>query len=376
MRKILTSALLLNLLLIVASYAQLLQLKQLTIPEGVLAIRPGTGADCSGCQGLFLNGTQILRDQYISFNGVYPSPNDPQLVSVSTATGGNICCWEDYIIDFSVKPHLLVKDIGFKNDIARSAHGVTFTQNAGENELGDRLLGVYEYGWGSGKAILKTKAPQYSLSPLTQKQNPSDVLDDPILRAPLVALLGAKEFAEFRMSTAVSDKRDLKIVNGDIVLGSGCFPHACSNEMGLFIIDNKRKLAWAVEANDKVGVKSGRIWGVINKSESLVATEIGRWLSLNGISNGAVSMVPLPQFVMRLYGSQRVERKDAAALDVSGTIKIADTNKPNANVIRPVELFNLLAPSIYVVTANRSNGDELHWRHRAFQIRFNQARMR
>jgi hypothetical protein len=81
--------------------------------------------------------------------------------------------------------------------------------------------------------------------------------------------------------------------------------------MGLFIIDKKGKLAWAVEAKDNVesGVKSARMWGVITKSESLVATEIGKWLSVNGISKGAVSAVPLPQSVMTLYGSQPLEKK-------------------------------------------------------------------
>jgi S1-C subfamily serine protease len=46
-------------------------------------------------------------------------------------------------------------------------------------------------------------------------------------------------------------------------------------------------------------------------------------------------------------------------LDASGTIKIGDALTPNAKARAPVELFKLLAPSIYVVTANRSNGDEL-----------------
>jgi hypothetical protein len=98
------------------------------------------------------------------------------------ANGGTCCPPTPSMLDFSTKPHLLIQGVGFNKDISRSEDGVVFTQYVGSDELGDHILGVYEYLWGSGKATLKKKTPQYSIGPISQKQYPDDVLSDPIMR--------------------------------------------------------------------------------------------------------------------------------------------------------------------------------------------------
>jgi hypothetical protein len=336
-----------------------LQLKELLTPEGRLVIRPGKkGADCFDCVAAYLNGRQILTDQYVFIDSVFPSLKNPQLVSISTSSGGNCCPPTKYVLDFTVKPHLTVKGFGFGTDIADSENGVVFTDDAEDNEVSDHMLGVYEYRWGSGKAVLKKKTPVYSTSPLSRKQYPSDVLDDPTLRTPLIELMGAKGFAQFRLSTTVAGQDQLKVLNNGIVIGSGCFPHACPDDFGLFIIDTKRKLAWAAEGQENNGAMNAKIWGKITPLDILEKTEIGRWLDENKIPRNAVSLVPLPTALAQRYGTT-ASNNTLEPQDTSGRIKLAvETNDERHDALSPIQLFKTLAPDIYIVNAKRSNGDE------------------
>ncbi len=335
------------------------QITKITTSEGVLSIRPGKGTDCYACQGLYLNGRQILHEQYVFLTAAYPTFQNPQLVSVSTSTGGNCCLPIPDLLDFSVKPHLTVSEIGFDKDIARSQNGVVFTQYTGSDGLGDRLLGLYEYVLGSGKAILKKKIPEYSTGPLNQKQYPDDVLSDPVMREPLLQLLGKKYFPTFRMHTEVAGK--VKIIDDRVIIGAGCQPHDCNDAFAIFIIDTKKNLAWAAEGESASdGKRSARIWGVLGKNDQKIVSEISEWMASQEIPSDAISRVPLPNSVAMLYEA----RTDA---DANGPLNSANLGKiglstgespVRATVLAPVELFKLLAPSIYVVHARRSNGDE------------------
>ena len=304
------------------------QITRITTNQGVLAIRQGKGKDCYNCQGLYLNDKEILHDQYVFLNSIYPSSKDPQLVSVSTSGGGNCCPPTPYMLDFSVTPFLVVKGLGFDKDIARSEHGVVFTQTIDRNELGDLLLGMYEYVWGTGKAALKKKTPQYSIGPLSQKQYPDDVLSDPIMREPLLQLIGEKYFPTFKIHTEVAGK--VKIIDDRYVVGAGCQPHDCPFDFAMFIIDTKRRLAWAAEGKEtEDGQKSARIWGKINKKDNLLLKENVDWLASNEIPSGSVTRVSLPDSVSKLYetrGSGDVGT--LVKLDNSGKVDISPAASP------------------------------------------------
>jgi hypothetical protein len=247
-----------------------LDLNSLQTSQGLLTIdkphRPNT-PQLLWPDVLSLNGKQLLTDAFVKIESVYPSLKNPKLVSISSSSGGNCCPPTPYILDFSVNPPLIMKDFGFGPDIAESESGVVFTSGAGSKELDDDMLGVYEYRWGSGKPRLKKKTPVYSSIPLSQKQYPDEVLSDQIIREPLVELLGAKEFSQFRHSTDLGN--DLKVLNDNIVIGSGCQPHNCPFKVGLFIIDINRRLAWAAEAENNNDVMSAKIWGKITPLDEL-----------------------------------------------------------------------------------------------------------
>ncbi len=253
------------------------QLREVRTREGILSVSVDKGNDSNSC--LVLNGKKISCDMEVFIDAVYPSINDAELVSVSLGNGGTCCPPVPMILDFTVKPHLSVKGIGFGGDIARSERGVVFTQyGVDSNEFGDPMIGVYEYKLGSGKAVLGKKTADYNLKPLGQKENAYEVLGDPVVRAPIVELLGSKEFADFRRFVTVSVSGDLKIINDSVIVASGCMPHNCDFSFGMFIIDSKRKLAWAVEVEGSSNVPSARLWGVIGKKDKLVASEISKWL--------------------------------------------------------------------------------------------------
>jgi Trypsin-like peptidase domain len=328
--------------------------------EGMLTIGTEKGNDCYECQGLYLNGKELLHDRYVSIAAAYPSFQNPQLVKVSSSGGGSCCPPVSYVLDFSVTPHLLL-EMDFGNDISRSANGVVFTQHAGTNEFGDDLLGVYEYVWGSGKPDLKKKTPQYTRGPISQKKSPQDVLGDPIVRAPLVKLMGAKQFALFRHYTAIAPE-ELNISDNHIIAGSGCVPHACTSQFGLFVIDSRKKLAWAVEGEDDLdGQRSGRLWGVLSASNPVPRDAIRRWLSHYNIAYSTVTSVPLAPALAQEYASRSgdgINGSPPPVPDKSGKIAMrAEAAVEQHTSISPVVLFKTLASSIFIVTAIRDNGD-------------------
>ncbi len=225
------------------------------------------------------------------------------------------------------------------------------------------MLGVYEYRWGSGKAILKKKTPQYSIGPLSQKRFPSDVLSDPVIREPLVKLLGDKTFVSFRLYTEVTSAEELNVIDDHTVAGSGCFPHFCSGQFGLFVIDSRRKLAWAIEGEeDANGQRRARLWGVLSAKDPVPQTEIRQWLSRNNIAYAAVSSVPLAPAVAREYATGTADDFNggvSSAPDKAGKANITvEASAERHNAISPVELFKTRAPSIFIVDAIRHNGDE------------------
>lgn len=149
-------------LTVVASSTSLAQpqMKELSTPEGLLRIHPGKGTDCFDCTVLSLNGKQVLRDQYIFIDAIYPSPSDPQLVSISTSSGGNCCPPSQYMLDFSVKPHLMVHDAAFGTDIARSEKtGSSSHRTRGPTSLGISCSAFMNTDGAAAKRSLRRRRP-------------------------------------------------------------------------------------------------------------------------------------------------------------------------------------------------------------------------
>ncbi len=73
-----------------------------------------------------------------------------------------------------------------------------------------------------------------------------------------------------------------------------------------------------------------------------------------------LSVVPLSKAAREAYAAKQPDsRNENAGTDVSGKIKVAEMSRPKTGAIAPVELFKILAPSMYVVNVTESNGDEL-----------------
>jgi S1-C subfamily serine protease len=135
----------------------------------------------------------------------------------------------------------------------------------------------------------------------------------------------------------------------------------CDTYYAMFILDLKRKLAWAVEGEEEnVGQKSARVWGIVNKKDEFVLKEIVGWLASHEIPLVSITHVSLPESVSRSYEAHGGGDVDASAvLDSSGKVNISnDASSTRTHPLAPVELFRLLAPSIYVVHATQMNGDE------------------
>jgi hypothetical protein len=320
-------------------------------PQGILKTAEGHGENCYNCRGLFLNGKQIMHDFSITIDAVYPSEGPTLLASVSVSNGGNCCPPTRYILDFNQKPFRLVRDHGFDKDISRSEHGVVFSQLDGESALGDPLMRVSEYDFSTGRVSELKSTPQYDTEPLASKKYPWDVLGDPTLRAPLVALLGPKSFLELRYHVTLSSPDMLSITSDGLIFGHGNMPHS-AEDGGAFIIDTKRKLAWAVQSDDGKAV----LWGVL-KREDKVSQFLAGWLAENHVAASDVSFAPLSSTQKSLYSLATTPK--GPDFDTRGHVLEAVSMTPSSIPLNTVQLFKTLSPSIFVVVAKMDGGDTL-----------------
>jgi len=225
--------------------------------------------DCS--QAITLNGKKLVSDRYASIDAAYPSLTNPLLVTVGTSSGGNCCRPTSHIIDFTASHPIVIPDRGFGKDIAASEKGVIFSDYLGEDELGDTSLGLFRYQLGTGHLQLLRKFSLYSQTPLLQKKSPDDILSDPIVRAPLLQTVGRSNFAEFRSRMGIGPEP--KIIDNRFIVASGCMAHFCSARRGMFVIDQTRHVAWALEWKDKLETNTNTdqltLWGVLRRNKSL-----------------------------------------------------------------------------------------------------------
>jgi hypothetical protein len=115
---------------------------QLKTSSGILIAREVLGNDCGSqstfaepCIALYFNDRVLLADNHLDITRVFPSKENPQLVDIETSTGGNGCCWESYILDFTTRPPRIMKGHSFGSEISRTESGVVFQDSAGKDTL-------------------------------------------------------------------------------------------------------------------------------------------------------------------------------------------------------------------------------------------------
>ena len=336
---------------------------RVSTPYGALLTRDGKGRECGQysiqCQVLTLNGKKLFADFAAYISAVYPSKESPSLVTVTVCNGGNAIPCDNYILDLTTSSPLIIKDFGFDKEIFQSENGVIFKKYINNDEIGDFIYGLYKYVLGTGRPQLLQKFPEYSMTPIQQKQTATDVLNDPLVREPILRAVGKSNFSDFRNSMAVAGREDFQIIGDRFVVGSGCTPHACNSMGGMFVIDQRRNVAWALTwENDK----GATLWGVLRKDDTVPLKLIGKWLQTNNLTWSMVKLAPLPPDVANAYASSKISEEKPrpnAYSDASGKVNInIAAGERKSSELTPVLLFKMLAPSIYIVNAKRGNGDE------------------
>lgn len=333
---------------------------RLATPHGALEVRDARGPICGDmgtCKIVQLSGKVLLRDWTATIDFAYPSQGGPRLVGLTMSTGGNACCWQSYFLDLSGTVPLLVKQPGsFGVKLVTQAEGgVLFDSDTGDDALGDRLITVFKYTWGSGTPIALKTGPKYSQTPLRQKQYPEDVLSDLTLRPPIMATVGRSNFKKFRQTMMVS--HGISLIESRFLIGSGCMPHFCCGSSSIFVLDLLKNAAWAIESANPTcqpGTGTARMWGTLEQDDVTPTQYLSQWLA----------SVHIPW--------SRVSRDRAQLSPADAAAQLASPPKwPKAEIALKVEipvqelrsitlspdvLFETLAPAIYVVEATRLDG--------------------
>lgn len=303
-------------------------------PAGLVEVKPGAGPACGGtsydeqCLVLYIGGKRVAGDYHLSLSAVLPSVGNPALLGVETSTGGNGCCWESYLVDVSTAQLYAFSGYSLNQKARLVGHDVFFESIVDQNKLGDLLLITYRYRIGSGiKPSSVESHPQYNNKPLANGMYPYDILSNPHLREPLMRLIGEDKFAEYREYLGVSGP--IKIINNQYFVGSGCKPHDCGSRFGIFVIDMKNDLAWALVGEGKYNQPStARRWGILTSDDVVPKKEILLWQRDQRIAFGAIKDVPLSENMISLYlkprlsqttsGSSSLEMKPFQTPPISG----------------------------------------------------------
>lgn len=335
-------------------------IERLETPAGLLVSRKAQGPDCNGygtgdCSTITLNGKVLFTNWYTSIGKVYPENGTPQLVVVSTHGGGNAVGASHHIIDLTQSPAIIVESSGADvNTFWRAENGVLIEQYAGRDDLGDLLIGVFSYSWGMGKLVELRKAPSYTLIPSSLKNYPEEVLADPILREPLLRIIGRDHFKDFRSRIAVQSP--LKTISERYIVGNGCTPHLCGGNDGIFVLDTLQKTAWAIE---REGL-AGRMWGSLSANDVTPMRILGEWLRERRLSLANLTSSPSTPPLTQVPGSTNLPVFASAPRLVSSTgrVRLARTEtEVRANELTPVALFEAVASTVYVIKVERPNGD-------------------
>lgn len=289
------------------SYAQN-EVKRVTTPAGLLVVRQGTADECRApdgksydCQVLDLNGQVVFHEAYVNIVGVVPNSTTPQLVIASGWIGGNCCNPVDHILDFTKSPPIFVKEIPYYADWNKDAKlsaysgGITYQGYSDEqSSLGEPIWQVYRYKYGSGSVEIIRSTVQYNFEPLKAKKYPSDLLNDPVRREPLLKVIGQSQFKSFRQNIAVQSPID--IVADRFVVGSGCAPHSCGTDEAIFVMDMVTSDAWAISFTTDYTVnpaqRNVKLWGNTLTADSAAKAILTRWMTERGLSWTSAATVP------------------------------------------------------------------------------------
>ena len=288
------------------------EIRQLKTSAGLLVVRKAIGRDCGPeatlartCDALYLDDKVVISEYQLTIGPVFPSKRNPILVHVGTFTGGNACCEESYIFDFTNNPPLKVEGFYFGHEITRTNSGVVFQMLHGEDALGDTLKETYSYELGSGRPVKIRAEPThfYKASPLESKKYPYEVLDDPIAREPIIKAVGIERFARFRADIGVCE--ELKTIDNNFFVGSCCMPHNCIFSFAMFVIDKANRLAWAAHGEEENDKRTAQIFGLLTPDDIVPLREIRSWLAQHKIPEGRASFVEVPSNIARLYKKPR-----------------------------------------------------------------------
>src|SRR5262249_3186478 len=155
-----------------------------------------------------------------------------------------------YVLDFTRKPPLRFEG-ALGGNISRTESGIAFQMWGEKNAVGDPVIGTFTYRFGSGHPIKVKEEPQYSATPLVEKKEPNEILNDPKAREPILRIIGAAYFSRFRDAMSMHAVDDLQTLDGNFIIGKGsCAPVYCGDlRYAMFILDVANLLAWAVEGH-------------------------------------------------------------------------------------------------------------------------------
>lgn len=273
-------------------------IERLPTPAGVLSVQPLTGSVCAPmpeCKAVMIGNRILAQNSYASIDRAYPSNTDPKVVVIHTSTGGNACCWRYDLVDFTVSPPLVVQEIG-DGVITLEEGGLKIERVTGRDPIGDQIWTTYRYSYGAGKAEALAQGVRHMIVPSSRTDRyPNDVLGDPNLRAPLLTLIGREHYAVFRRSL---DLGSVQTIEGRYIVGSGCQPHACCLNFGMFVLDTAQRKAWALEGKSKncqPGTDTAQMWGTLFPEDAVPRRELQRWLTDRQMGWARVTVSAQPQ---------------------------------------------------------------------------------
>lgn len=256
---------------------------------GKVVARSGGISECmklqrsEQCQLLEWAGKPLLSEYFVSINSAIPSQSDPKVIFASTSTGGNACCSQDYLIDFTKSKPIVVEvdalPIPYEGEptVTLFSEGFTYENfGLGQSPLGEPLWKVYRHKYGTSKVDVLRTLPKYNFTPFEDKKYPYEILDDPVNRAPLLGVTGKQEFLELRNRIQV--QTPIARVKENFYVAQGCTAHMCGSEEGIFVLDKEKSTAWAMYTGSINGKTTTKFFGNLGSADTVAKDALEAWM--------------------------------------------------------------------------------------------------